>query len=183
MPDTIRQPCPECGESRSLKDFEGRQLCWKCIRAISPTLPATEKQLACLKGKLIVPREPITRKQASDLIHAAIDSVPYYVADVWYDIKGASINDCGIPWDEAKRLAAMICSRHPAVATSIIDIQAHRYFATMDLAESKGIPARDAHLPVERTPEFYVVEGVIVREWSHYRPSILAYILRLLTWF
>ena len=179
MTDEGRGECEECGQERKLRDVAGRSLCWKCARIISPTLPATEKQLAYLHDLQIVPRTPLNRKEASTLITAGVEGVPYYVADVWREIKGVTIDDCGIPWIEVRRLAALICSRHPSIAVSIVDIEAHRYFERFELADRQRRPVREVHLPVQRTREFEVVEDIIHAEWSRYRPSFLDSIFRL----
>jgi hypothetical protein len=49
----------------------------------------------------------LTRYDAHRLISAVTDDLPYYVADVWRELTNMRLDQCGIPWSDAKQIAAL----------------------------------------------------------------------------
>jgi hypothetical protein len=120
----------------------------------------------------------LTRYDAHRLISAVTDDLPYYVADVWRELTNRRLDECGIPWSHAKRIAAMIANRDYRMAIDLSDVCCDRYFATGKLADELGVAMSDCHVPVERDTHFEFVSKLLGKEWWRFSPGHSAVLRR-----
>jgi hypothetical protein len=176
--DTKKGECSRCGRHLVLRLLDDRWLCWKCQRETSTTAPATEKQVDYLRRLGVCTPDGVTRYEAHLLISAVTDDLPYYVADVWRELTNTRLDHCGIPWSDAKRIAAMIANRDYRMAIDLAEVCCDRYFATLKLADELGVSMSDCHVPFERDGWFDFVADILRHEWNRYRPGFFAVLRR-----
>jgi hypothetical protein len=90
------------------------------------------------------------------------------------------LDECGIPWSDAKRIAAMIANCDYRMAIELSDVCCERYFATGKLADELGVAMSDCHVAVERDGRFEFVENVLRKEWNRHWPGCFATLRRAL---
>jgi hypothetical protein len=172
---TKKADCPRCGQERVVRLLDGHWMCSKCQRETVNTAPATKKQLEYLAKLGVCVPSALTRLDAHNLIDAVVYFLPAYVADVWREMTNKRLDECAIPWGEAKRIAAIIATRDHQMAIDLMEVNCDRYFAAMNLANEMGVAMADCHLPVERDHRFEFVANILHLEWNRYRPSLLKF--------